>query len=124
MKLIIAGSRHFDFLDTSFIDHCFWMFDLSPASIISGGAAGIDKLAEQYATHNNIQIEVKNAEWDTFGKSAGPIRNIYMSAAGDELLLIWDGESRGSADIRRKMLDAKKPVHEIIIKSKVTEKKK
>lgn len=31
--------------------------------LVSGGAKGADALAERYASENNIEIEVFNADW-------------------------------------------------------------
>jgi len=56
------------------------------------------------------------ADWDTHGRAAGPIRNKQMAEYGDALLLIWDGESRGSANMKSNMKKLGKPVYEIIIK--------
>jgi hypothetical protein len=40
-----------------------------------------------------------------------------MAEEGDELLIIWDGESKGSANMKSQMLLLKKPVHEIILRT-------
>jgi hypothetical protein len=36
------------------------------------------------------------ADWDRFGRSAGPKRNKQMAEYGDALIAVWDGESRGT----------------------------
>nr|QBK89510.1 MAG: DNA recombination-mediator protein A [Pithovirus LCPAC001] len=46
-----------------------------PKLIISGGAKGVDTLAQKYAQDNNIEMKIHHAEWNKYGKSAGPIRN-------------------------------------------------
>ena len=43
--------------------------------IISGGASGADSLAEKYASKKNIELIIHHADWNKFGKKAGPIRN-------------------------------------------------
>jgi hypothetical protein len=55
------------------------------------------------------------ADWSTYGASAGPIRNQAMVDAADALLLIWDGRSRGSADVKRRALAKGIPVYETIL---------
>jgi hypothetical protein len=41
------------------------------------------------------------ADWDTFGKGAGFIRNTKMAEYSDALIAIWDGTSRGTAHMIR-----------------------
>jgi len=73
-------------------------------------------LGEDYATNRNIPLKIFHAEWEEHGKAAGPIRNKQMANYGEKLLLIWDGESRGSANMKAEMLKLNKPVYEIIIR--------
>ena len=90
MKLLIIGSR-------SIID-----YDLSAhipegvELIISGGAKGIDTLAEQYADVHGIEKLIIRPQYDRFGRAAPIKRNEQMVDACDVVLAIWDGESRGT----------------------------
>lgn len=94
MRTIIAGSRGItDFkLVENIINNCIWEI----TTVISGGARGIDKLGELWAEKNNIPCEVFPADWDTFGKKAGYLRNIEMANTADALIVIWDGLSKGT----------------------------
>lgn len=90
MKLLIVGSR-------SIKD-----FDLSPYipddvdTIISGGAKGIDTLAEQFAdTHNLAKIIIK-PQYNLYGKAAPLKRNEQLVNLSDKVLVIWDGISKGT----------------------------
>lgn len=76
--------------------------------IVSGGANGVDKLAERYARENNIPIKILRPDWDKFGKSAGIRRNVDINKAVEAVIALWDGKSRGTAHsiqlaTRRKM---------------------
>ena len=90
MKLLIAGSRSVQ------------SFDLSrhvPAEttlIISGGASGIDSLAEQYADKRRISKLILRPKYQLYGKSAPLRRNEEMIELADHILVIWDGKSRGT----------------------------
>lgn len=119
-KIIIAGSRHL-IVSNAFISELMKQFDIYPTEIVSGGAKGIDSCGEEWANHMNIPIQpfyVTEEEWDTLGLAAGPIRNKKMAKYGDKLLLIWDGMSKGSRNMREEMLKQQKNVYEIIIKQK------
>lgn len=115
MKLIIAGSRGI-LVFADFIENLRYFHGLKITEVISGCAAGIDKSGEYYAEKYNIPVQKVPADWNKFGKMAVPIRNKQMAEEGDALLLIWDGESKGSANMKKEMLFKKKPVYEVILK--------
>lgn len=124
MKLIVAGSRHFIDFTATFLDDVIWTAGIHQqiTEIVSGGAEGIDKLGETwtgYMDRNSARRVILRrfpADWDKHGKAAGPIRNKQMAEYADTLLLIWDGKSRGSANMRAEMLKLGKPVYEVILK--------
>lgn len=68
----------------------------SLVTILSGGCRGADLLAEQFAKEVYIPIRRFNAEWDLYGKAAGPIRNKKMIDHAHGLISFWDGQSRGT----------------------------
>ena len=90
MKLLIAGSR-------SITD-----FDLSPYiskevdEIISGGANGIDALAEKYADERRISKHIIRPQYHLYKKAAPIKRNAEMIKIADKILVIWDGKSKGT----------------------------
>lgn len=90
MKLLIAGSRGFSH------------FDLAPyipsetELIISGGANGIDRIAEEFADQRKISKLILRPLYDRYGKAAPLRRNQKMVDIADAVLVIWDGSSRGS----------------------------
>lgn len=51
---------------------------LADIMIIHGGARGADSLANDLATELGCQIRAYPAQWDVYGKGAGPIRNREM----------------------------------------------
>ena len=64
--------------------------------IISGGADGIDTLAEQYADSHKISKHIIRPQYSKYGKAAPIARNKKMVELADEVLVIWDGRSKGS----------------------------
>lgn len=97
MKTIIAGSR--DIIDYGLVTEAMNRIDWDVTEIVSGGARGIDTLGERWASDNNVSLKIFPADWDTYGKAAGPIRNAQMAKYADALVAIWDGKSRGTSNM-------------------------
>lgn len=98
-KVIIAGSRHFsdyNLVENKLLDlgvdkqHCL---------IISGLAYGVDMMGFDFARKYNKDIWVYPAEWEKYGPAAGPIRNEQMAKVATHCIVIWDGKSKGSANM-------------------------
>lgn len=96
MKTIIAGSR--DIENYMLVKQAIALsgFKDQITEVVSGGARGIDRLGERYAKEEGIACAVFPADWDKWGKAAGPIRNSEMADYADALIAIWDGDSRGT----------------------------
>jgi len=109
MRVVIAGSR-------SIKNYDYLIFAIKQANIhidelVSGGAHGIDTLAEHWATENEISIKRFLPDWDTHGKSAGPIRNQEMAEYCHAAIIIWDGSSKGTFNIIDNVRRLKKPLY-------------
>ena len=116
MDLIIAGSRTIN-LRPSIIHKILIKHGWNPKTIISGKARGADHSGELYAKAYGLNLKEFPAEWDLYGKKAGYLRNGKMAKEGTALLLLWDGESRGSLNMLTQMKKLNKPV--LVVKSKV-----
>ena len=117
MKVIVAGSRHItDYqLVSQVITNTINKYDIQITEIVSGCAAGVDTLGEQWALENGIKVEPFEAEWDDitvpnaliitnkwdkeYNARAGFQRNEKMAEYGDVLIAIWDGKSNGTKDM-------------------------
>ena len=64
--------------------------------VVSGGAPGVDTIAEQAARRLGLEVVVFQADWKRFGRKAGPLRNTQIVAAADQVVAFWDGASRGT----------------------------
>lgn len=118
MKLIIAGSRILK-PDYGFIQSAIKMLNIhNITEVVCGGAEGVDSEGQHWASHANVPVKIMRADWDKHGKAAGPIRNKQMAEYADELLLIWNGDSKGSLSMRKEMAKLNKPIYEIIILSR------
>ena len=98
-RIVIAGCR--DFCDygiaKEYIDECLSEISENNTFIfVSGACRGADMLGEQYAKEHGFEIESYPAQWDLYGRSAGPIRNKKMAEVSDLVICFWDGQSRGT----------------------------
>jgi len=96
MKLGVVGSRNFsDYpLMKKYLDK---IHSIEPiTAIVSGGAAGADRLSEDWAGINNISKLVFYPDWKKFGKAAGYIRNQDIVKKSDKVIAFWDGSSKGT----------------------------
>jgi hypothetical protein len=97
MRLLVCGDRHWsDFklvvevLD-GFANQYLW-----DVVVIHGAAAGADTMAGDWADVRDVPVEVYPAQWDRYGKAAGPIRNQEMLATGIDLVLAFHDDIRNS----------------------------
>jgi len=116
VKLIIAGTRTFR-LTAYAIDSFVRHFKIDPTEVVCGGADGIDTTGRVWGEDfPEIPFKIFEPDWSAHGKAAGPIRNRQMAAYADALLLIWDGQSRGSKNMKEEMQKLNKPVYEVILR--------
>lgn len=98
------------------MDSCFPINE-----VICGGARGVDDIGARWAALNDITIKHFPADW-SLGKSAGPKRNrdmaIYANHYNGGLILVWDGQSRGSANMLQNAIEFKLTIFQKIIKVK------
>ena len=90
MKLLIVGSRSIKEFDLSQYVPC----DVD--TVISGGAEGVDTLAEKYADLKRLSKYIIRPRYDIYGRAAPLKRNEQMVDMADAVLVIWDGYSRGA----------------------------
>jgi hypothetical protein len=74
---------------------------IKPTKIIHGNARGADRLAFEWARENGVPNEAYPAQWHTYGKSAGPIRNRLMLTDGAPDLVVAFPGGKGTADMLR-----------------------
>lgn len=109
MKLLVAGSRSVT------------NFDLSPFilpdvdTIISGGAKGVDALAEQYADLHHLSKYIIRPRYDLYGRAAPLKRNEQMVDIADAILVVWDGSSNGTKHTIKYAKKTNKPTTVVFI---------
>ncbi len=100
VRMTVTGSR--SIIDGNFIFKCLDDFvthyglEFDKLVLNSGTAKGVDTIAEVWATVRGVKVERFPADWKTFGKSAGMIRNKIMVDNCQYVCGIWDQKSRGT----------------------------
>ena len=111
MKLIIAGSRN---LHPTFEELQEYLYSISIEyridEIVSGHSGGVDLAGEAWSR----KVLKKSATLFPYpsehGKRGGPIRNRQMGEYADAALVLWDGKSRGAANMAQVMFQLGKPL--------------
>ena len=108
LKLLIAGSRGINKFDLE--EYIPEETDL----ILSGGADGIDSLAEKYADAHRISKLILRPRYDLYGRAAPLKRNETMVDLSDYILVIWDGKSKGTKHTIEYAEKQNKPIKTIL----------
>ena len=74
-----------------------------------GDAKGVDAIVRDWADQEGLEIEIFEADWKKYGRSAGPIRNAAMMIGANEYCAIWDGVSRGTKNAINEAIGNKIP---------------
>ena len=97
MKTIIAGSRNI--YDYGLVEEAVKESGFDITEVVSGKARGVDTLGEMWADNHKVSVKPFPADWDRYGKRAGPIRNFQMANYADALIAIWDFKSHGTKNM-------------------------
>jgi hypothetical protein len=91
------------------------LIDFNPRVVIHGNCRGADKLAGIEAKKLGIEVVVFPAQWNRYGRAAGPIRNQQMLDEGEpEIVLAFHddiAESVGTVDMVGRAMKAQLPVY-------------
>lgn len=110
----LANNRAWYQLGHSYIADRVWqaLEFYGPSSVIHGGASGVDKEGGLTASEFGFaddQIKVVRPDWQTFGKSAGFVRNKDMVEQCAAACVIWDGRSGGTKNTLQHLFRLDKP---------------
>ena len=110
MKVAIIGSRTLKV--TNLEDY----LPSDTTEIVSGGAIGIDRCAEEYARCHGIPTKIFLPDYKKFGRSAPIKRNVEIIDYADAVVAFWDGTSRGTRFVIEEAKRKGKPVRIFLAK--------
>lgn len=111
MKVLVCGGRDYQERDYVFkeLDKANQVLKID--CIVSGMAKGVDSYAAQWAKSRHVGLHPFPANWNKYGKAAGPIRNQQMIDEGKPDLVLAFSGGTGTNDMINK---AKKHNIEVI----------
>jgi hypothetical protein len=99
MRLIIAGGRNYRFTEGDFKNLDKLNRYAGIEQVVSGGATGADAEGERWARSRGVSVITYPADWETYGRAAGPIRNKLMAQNAEAVALFPGG--RGTANMEQ-----------------------
>jgi hypothetical protein len=75
--------------------------------VIHGDCKGADRLADTAAKELGLPVFACEANWDVYGKSAGPIRNGWMAAMNPDLVWAFHANIKESKGTKNMVQQAK-----------------
>ena len=76
--------------------------ELAPAEVVSGGAAGVDALAADWARTHGVPLTELRPDYAAHGPTAAThVRNAEIVKRATLVLVVWDGKSKGTLSTLR-----------------------
>lgn len=109
-KVLVFGGRDFNDVDavSKALTH-FWKTN-GQFCVIEGGARGADRQARLWARAHGLPVLTIDADWQSYQKAAGHIRNIWMLTYGQPTYAIGFPGGRGTADMRERIRNSAVPM--------------
>jgi len=105
MKILVCGDRYWS--NRAYLEGILDGLhkEYGPYTIIEGEARGADRMAGDFGMKRGLPVEPYPAEWNTYGRSAGPIRNAKMLKEGKPDLVVAFHNHLGQSKGTRHMLE-------------------
>ncbi|MCD8355751.1 MAG: DUF2493 domain-containing protein [Clostridia bacterium] len=113
MRVAIIGSRSITWDAYPILEQ---YMPKGTSEIVSGGAEGTDQLAEEYARRNHLPLKIFRPNYVRYRKNAPLQRNLSIIRYSDFVLALWDGKSRGTANVIHNCILEYTHVHTLLIR--------
>lgn len=110
MKIAIVGSR--DLKDVALDQY----ISEDAKEIVSGGAAGVDFCAAQFAKRKGLKLTEFLPQYERYGRAAPIIRNKEIVDYADRIIVFWNGASKGTLSVIQYAKKLQKPLVVILCK--------
>lgn len=107
MKVAVIGSRSTDSLS---LDAVIERLPKGTYEIITGGAKGVDLLAEAAARQLQLHLKIILPNYKKYGRAAPIVRNEEIINSADFVLAFWDFHSKGTRNVILECIKKRKPV--------------
>ena len=108
MKIAIVGSRN---LTNIALEE---YLSEEPEELVSGGAVGIDSCVAEYAKRKGIKLTEFLPQYDRYGRAAPIVRNREIVDYADQMIVFWNGSSKGTLSVIRYAKKVGKPIEVIL----------
>ncbi|MGW8179818.1 MAG: DUF2493 domain-containing protein [bacterium] len=97
-KVLVCGDRYWTDRTVIFAALSTYLEELGRDDllIIQGGAKGADTIARDWARQEGVETLQFDADWQQYGRAAGPIRNKKMLVEKPDLVLAFHEDIRSS----------------------------
>lgn len=102
-KVLVFGGRDFNDADAMSKALTYFWKTNGQFAVIEGGARGADRHARSWARSNGLPVLTVDADWHSYGKAAGAVRNGWMLTYGAPTYAIGFPGGNGTADMRKRV---------------------
>jgi hypothetical protein len=116
VRVLICGDR--EWTDSSLIhdvlEHLKWRYG-EALHVISGGARGADYLADQQCKSLGITFTRVPAQWERYGRAAGPIRNGVMMNMHPDIVIAFHSDLTKSKGTKNMVMVAEMRIKRVYV---------
>lgn len=98
LRVAVVGSRSVGVRD---YERMCMAMPFGVTEIVSGGARGADQLGKDYALAYGLKYTEFRPQYKLLGRAAPLARNSQIVDYADFVIALWDGKSRGTANVIR-----------------------
>lgn len=89
MRIMVTGGREFN--NYAIAKSALEKYLSQTDTLVHGGCRGCDLLCAKVASEIGAKVEEHKADWNKYGRAAGPIRNREMLESGIDLVIAFPG---------------------------------